>query len=248
MPSTLIGYFQKECYSIAPSLFVLNSAWKGALMSTEEIFATGRVVERLMVCAFAGLSLTYGWNLFRVGVLNEQSASASARGWRVNLKRVGPGVFFALFGCIVLGIIIRSPLSLPLSTKTSDTASVSHNEVAKNTAAKNTAATDPSEVVYAEGGDTGVSKRWVASLNTILLLAKPDKFPSSTEQKIIKRADEDLETLRNALLIRQFGAPLLGDYNSYRKKVVEYNTPGTEEEQKKFAQIDAWMQGNRIQE
>lgn len=50
-------------------------------MSTEEISATGRVVERGMICAFAGLCLTYRWNLFRVGVPNQPSGKLSAKGW-----------------------------------------------------------------------------------------------------------------------------------------------------------------------
>ena len=49
-------------------------------MSTEEISATGRVVERGMICAFAGLCRTYRRDLFRVGVLNQPSAKLPAKG------------------------------------------------------------------------------------------------------------------------------------------------------------------------
>jgi hypothetical protein len=212
-------------------------------MSTEQIFATGRVLERLMICGFAGLCLTFGWNLFRVGVLNEQSAELSAKGWRVNLKRVGPGAFFALFGCAVLSISLRSPLALPLASVPSNLSAKISPEKVHDGEGK-----EQANVVYFESHDSEIVKRWVADLNTILHVATPDKFPNATEKKILSRTNEDLETLRNALVIRQFGASLFRDYNLYRKRIRDDGAPGSPEEQEKFAQIDDWMQGNRIQE
>jgi hypothetical protein len=196
-----------------------------------------------MICVFGGLSLTYGWNLFRVGVLNEQSAELSARGWRVNLKRVGPGAFFALFGCAVLAVSLRSPLSLSAAAMTETNANATAPAGSLKAVTQSAGTT-----VYDQGADPTVAKRWVASLNTILNVAKPDIFPSATEQKVIKRTDVDLEILRNELVIRQFGSPLFGEYMAYRKGVITHGTPGTAEQQKKFAEIDEWMESNRIQE
>ena len=45
-------------------------------MTTEQILVFGRVFERLLISALAGTSLAYGWNLFRVGVLAEQSRNS----------------------------------------------------------------------------------------------------------------------------------------------------------------------------
>jgi hypothetical protein len=84
-------------------------------MTIDEILALGRVVERLLVCVFAGTSLGYGWNLFRVGIVGDQSAEFGGAGWKANLRKVGPGVFFALFGALVLVFALRSPLDLALS-------------------------------------------------------------------------------------------------------------------------------------
>jgi hypothetical protein len=83
-------------------------------MSTEQFFALGRIIERLLICAFGGISLVLGWNLFRVGVVTQQTADLSAKGWRVNLQRVGPGVFFALFGTAILSLSLHNSLKLPL--------------------------------------------------------------------------------------------------------------------------------------
>jgi hypothetical protein len=212
------------------------------MLPIEEIFAIGRVIERLLICAIAGVSLTYGWNLFRVGVLNEQSAEFAAKGWRINLKRVGPGAFFALFGSVVLSISLRSPLVLPLTAGSQHSAEANQS----NSAGSSSGERQP-EVVYLQGQDSAVAKKWVADLNTILHVATPDKFQGATEQKVIKRTEEDLETLRNAIVIRQFGALLFREYNAYRQRVLNEGA-GTQEEQKKFEQIDEWMQANRIQE
>lgn len=212
------------------------------MMSTEEIFATGRVVERLVICIVAGLCLTYGWNLFRVGVLNEQSAELAAKGWRVNLKRVGPGAFFALFGCAVLAVSLRSPLVLPFTNTAEDPTK------GRNAKASTFAGETKSEVVYLEGGDAQIAKRWVADLNTVFHVATPDKFSSAAEKKVIARTENDLETLRNTLVIRQFGPSLFRDYDAYRKRIREEGADGSQEEQQRFAEIDEWMQGSRILE
>lgn len=84
-------------------------------MNTEQIIAVGRVIERLLACGFAGLSLALGWNLFKTGVVAEQTAEFTGAGWKATLKKVGPGVFFALFGACVLGYSIHSPLDIKVS-------------------------------------------------------------------------------------------------------------------------------------
>ena len=210
-------------------------------MTAETIFATGRVVERLIICAIAGLCLTYGWNLFRVGVLNEQSAELSGNGWKFNLKRVGPGVFFALFGSIVLAFSLRSPLSIPATAGRQDGGKSDTKESVPSTDNK------PPLIVYAESQNTEIAKRWVADLNTVLNLETPDKFSDSTRRKIIGRTNDDLETLRNTLVIQQFGAAMFRDYQAYRKKQADGDAPSPAEHQK-FVQIEEWMQGTRIME
>lgn len=42
----------------------------------------------------------------------EQTAEFTAGGWKATLKRVGPGVFFALFGACVLVYAIHTPLQI----------------------------------------------------------------------------------------------------------------------------------------
>jgi hypothetical protein len=49
------------------------------VLSETMIFAIGRTVERLLADAMFGVSLILGWNLFRVGVLNDQTAEMLTR-------------------------------------------------------------------------------------------------------------------------------------------------------------------------
>jgi hypothetical protein len=102
-----------------------------------------------------------------------------------------------------------------------------------------------SQVTYLERVDDTIAKKWVASLNTILTVASPDAFTNPTQKRIVARTDEDLETLRNSLVIRKFGAELFRDYNTYQKQRRNGDAQGTPE---KFQQIEEWMHGDRIQE
>jgi hypothetical protein len=208
-------------------------------MSTEQIFALGRVVERLLICVFGGISLALGWNLFRVGVVTQQTAELSAKGWRVNLKRVGPGVFFALFGSAVLSLSLRSPLNLPLQLAP---------DSGSGTVAGQNGKKDEGTVSYAHGDDPEVAKNWVASINTVEQSVTKDKFTSSAEQQAVARSEKSLAQLRDALVMRQFGAQLFSEYQAYKKK--KSVSPGavTEQDDRRFAGIDSWMRADRIQE
>lgn len=81
-------------------------------MSGIDALVWSRALERLVAVTFCGVSLVLGWNLFRVGVITEQRAILDGHGWKFKLERVGPGVFFALFGVIGLVIAMRTPLTL----------------------------------------------------------------------------------------------------------------------------------------
>jgi hypothetical protein len=208
-------------------------------MSADQIFALGRVVERLLICMFGGISLVLGWNLFRVGVVTQQTADLAAKGWRLNLKRVGPGVFFALFGTLVLSLSLRSPLTLPLQHVGDTTASEPGGQQGKN---------DGSTVTYAHGDDPELVKSWVASINTIERIATKDKFATLSDQQSISRSEKTLSQLREALIVRQFGAALFQEYQTYEKKKSMNPDAVTDQDQRRFAGIDAWMRADRIQE
>ena len=79
-------------------------------MDEASLLFVGRLAERLIVVLCGGLSLTFGWHLFKIGVINDQNAEFSRGGFRIHLRKVGPGVFFALFGAVLLGVSLYRPL------------------------------------------------------------------------------------------------------------------------------------------
>ena len=59
-------------------------------MDVDPLFL-GRIVERILVVIFGGLSLVLGWRLFMVGVVDPQIAEIKFKDWKVSLRQVGPG-------------------------------------------------------------------------------------------------------------------------------------------------------------
>jgi hypothetical protein len=238
-------------------------------MPTEEIFAIGRVVERLIICLWAGASLTYGWNLFRVGVVDQQSAELSVKDWRANLKRVGPGVFFALFGAAILVFSLHSSLkmeptfgppsarrnaeepgtngSTKSSTEPSDDAARTRtaDDSSKNANPRGSLDSGSMSYSYLGGSDRSNEKRLVASINTLQQIATPDRFSMSAEKKAVAKSLAELAALRDAILIHKFGAPLFRDYKMYREQVAT-NVEVGQDEKKRFSEIDSWARANRI--
>lgn len=74
------------------------------LMQTDAVgtLHLSRTIERILIVLFGGLSIVLGWNLFRAGVVADQRADLEGASFTVRLIRVGPGVFFALFGAGIL--------------------------------------------------------------------------------------------------------------------------------------------------
>jgi hypothetical protein len=71
-------------------------------VSPENLVVIGRICERLIATAGGVLSLYFGWQLFHSGSEKYQKATMELGGWKVNFSKVGPGVFFALFGMYIL--------------------------------------------------------------------------------------------------------------------------------------------------
>jgi hypothetical protein len=70
----------------------------------------GRAVERLFIVLTGALSLLCGYRLFFLVSSEAGQMMAKGAGWQIRLARVGPGVFFALFGsAIVMYAMASSP-------------------------------------------------------------------------------------------------------------------------------------------
>lgn len=69
-----------------------------------------RGLERLLIVLFGGLSIYFGYRLFDRAIAAAGELSAKGAGYALTLKRVAPGVFFALFGMVVMVVAISVQL------------------------------------------------------------------------------------------------------------------------------------------
>jgi hypothetical protein len=141
-------------------------------MSETELLILGRVVERVLIVLICGASLGFGWNLFREGIVKDQQAEFSKGQWKVALKQVGPGIFFALFACVGLVFALTSPLTLGPS---SDPKGKGHSlPVAAGVVANYDAP---------EGIDAAAAQE-IKAINTLTSLWRTDRSPNALKAEI----------------------------------------------------------------
>jgi hypothetical protein len=75
------------------------------------LMITAIFVERMAIVFSAFVSIYFGWNLFRSNIYVDQEGNLSMGEWKVELKRVGPGIFFSLFGSAVLIAAFVHPMN-----------------------------------------------------------------------------------------------------------------------------------------
>jgi hypothetical protein len=69
------------------------------------------MVERLIVASGGVLSIFLGFLLFRVAELKSDSGgNFKSAIFNISLTKVGPGVFFALFGAYILSTDVKTPI------------------------------------------------------------------------------------------------------------------------------------------
>lgn len=81
-------------------------------MSDLNILLWARASERLLVVLCAGISMVLGWNLFKAHIQRDQMAEFTSQRLSIRLQRVGPGIFFSLFGALILAVSLIRPLSI----------------------------------------------------------------------------------------------------------------------------------------
>lgn len=170
----------------------------------------GRILERLLIVSFSGVSLILGWNLFKIRLLKDQAAEFSIKDWRIRLERVGPGVFFALFG--IAGLI--SSAVHPLSITSGLPEKTSTPEVA----ASQKASASPAglDINYA-GSAIDSAADEVRAINTIEEFGVPPSMSRANpgEKEALSRAVSLLDARKRALLQAEFG-PALTQYEKWK--------------------------------
>jgi hypothetical protein len=70
-----------------------------------------RGAERILVVVIGALAIFLGYKLFAIIATADGAAKAEAAGVSIYLTNIGPGVFFALFGAVLIGYSVAHPTS-----------------------------------------------------------------------------------------------------------------------------------------
>ncbi len=133
-------------------------------MSEISTFIMWRFIERIIITFIGGFSLWMGWNLFRKGIFTMQNADFEAAGFSLKLNKVGPGIFFALFGTFILATSVNSAMSIKTMNDDSGT---SKNDIATPVPHNSSFA-----ISYYGSGQDSKNKRLLLAINSINKLSQ----------------------------------------------------------------------------
>lgn len=136
-----------------------------------------RSLERLLIIAGAVLCILLGWSLFKLPLNNEGEASIQYKNLQLALRRVGPGIFFSLFGSIILGLSFAYPVHLSAESSEVNSAKINKN-LSKSASFEFSGAHEEKGNPY---------KNFVTSVNTAINAAN-----SGSDPKVLNAAIGDL--------------------------------------------------------
>jgi len=176
----------------------------------------GRVLERLIVVFFAGLSVYLGYRLFLQipEVRDSQGDIKLPMNIAVKVSRVGPGIFFAIFGVAVLLASYFHPITIETPSKSQATGSDAQRGSKFTGGTVNQSQAEQDQILR---------RRQVAhsieSLNRVkAVLLK--KHPGSDPQGYVKTVSD-----AKLLLMYLTWDPQWGDFATFQRAVDDGRTP-----------------------
>jgi hypothetical protein len=160
-----------------------------------------RSLERILVVAIGGMSIWLGYRLFLAVPQLRDSAGTIRLPWNISvaLSRVGPGVFFALFGAAVVGYDLHQGINVTSSGSTGERTFSGIGEMA--------AAPTP------EGGESLAVRRLRAGLDMEFLNALPLRpdLPEAEQRMATARV-----TAIKLGIVSNVWDPGWGDFSTFR--------------------------------
>lgn len=202
-------------------------------MDVDPLFL-GRIVERVLVVMFGGLSLVLGWHLFRVGVVDPQIAEIKFKDWKVSLRQVGPGSVFAALGIGVMAVALSRPLQVTDGT-------VVYAPPPTTSAA--TAMAGNRTISY--GAVPEDLRRWVRVLNTFARLdvdrLQQDSASAAAMKAELGRAQEEIVSIRDTLLLIKFSQTDIAAWQKYHEAYLQdpRSVPG--DVRPTLSTLEPWM-------
>lgn len=185
-----------------------------------------RGVERLITVIFGGLSIYWGFRLFDRVYQTSGELEAKGASFSINLRKVGPGVFFALFGMAIMVSSLTAKLDTTQSRTTSAAQTTSSPVAASSPAssAPGSAAlvSDAMRTMYGQGGImSGRETRLTDAVNTVKASAaymRRSKQPDEAERGLLVSQLVSTKELLIEELIRPEGVQAFKDLRSRIQK------------------------------
>ena len=194
----------------------------------------GRIVERILVVIFGGLSLVLGWRLFMVGVVDPQIAEIKFKDWKVSLRQVGPGSVFAALGIGVMAFALSRPLEIN---------AVPGGQEFKTASASPQATSQAISMSYLDGSND--LRHWVRVLNTFARLDAAQLQQNDANATAMKaelaQARAGVVVMRNMLLLEKFSQADIAAWQKYQDAYLQdpLSVPG--EVRKTLSALEPWM-------
>jgi hypothetical protein len=194
----------------------------------------GRIVERILVVIFGGVSLVLGWQLFRVGVVDPQIAEIKFKDWKVSLRQVGPGSVFAALGIGVMAVALSRPMEVSEGTRVHATPPGPGAAVA---------ALDTRSVSYL--GAPEDLRHWVRVLNTFARFdaarLQQDSATATAMKSELARAQKGVVTMRDMLLLGKFSEADIAAWHKYQDAFLDDPRSVPEAVRPALSALEPWM-------
>jgi hypothetical protein len=179
-----------------------------------------RSLERIISVVIGGLAIYLGYKLFSMVQLSDSEGKFSFKGAEVTLTRVGPGVFFALFGAAVVTLALYK--------------AVTFTETSTNTNAEGSSSVQSSSfggisnpaIVLDSQARRDTARNEIRNLIAFLNQARPRIV---AETPIDRQSDVARNIRRTKLIL--MGAVwednIWGEYNAFQSWVLDRGEAGT---------------------
>jgi hypothetical protein len=179
----------------------------------------GRLAERIIIILFGGLSLYLGWRLFFVAAGRQnQSAEFSYKEIVLKLQRVGPGIFFAGFGALILFTGLWKNLALydrvlNLPRDAQEAAQANDRQMTVD--------------YMGQAANSSDDRKIIQALNFAIEVigTAPQEPISSANHEILQKKHHELEMARTYFVFKFVGPGAFANWTKYRN-----NIPGAPQE------------------
>lgn len=185
--------------------------------------------ERLLVVSSGLTAIVLGWKLFSQ-ILPKQSGTIEFGNWKVELKAVGPGIFFSLFGSLVLAHALSHPATYKVyDNEGHQNVAIGVDEAAKEPDSQTIRAINT--VIQIDEDLSGAKDQSSQGQHELLAVQANDLHSSATI----------LRDYRRELLLARFNAAQFDEWEQNKEKYLKTPTALSGELRARLAKIAPWM-------